>query len=142
MKKRKWKKIVLTSAAVLFGLTLILALHIYWVMRPRIDDRTRIMARIDLNQPVSQADADRISAWLYQQKGVEHVLVNPASRIAVFTYAPVKADADRIVGEMRAGTPYGKAVRHQPPAADAVSGCPVAATSFTYKLYAFMKHVL
>jgi len=142
MKKRKWKKIVLTSLAVFFGLVVILAVHIYWVTRPHIDASTRVMARIDLHQPIGQADADKISAWLYQQKGVEHVVVNPASRIALFTFAPARNDGNHIVQDFKTTTPYNKAVRFLPVIDPNASGCPVATTSFTYKVYAFMKRVL
>jgi hypothetical protein len=142
MKKRKWKKIVLTSLAVFAGLVVILAVHIYWVTRPRIDAGTRVMARIDLHQPIGQADADKITAWLYQQKGVDHVLVNPRSEIAIFSFAPIKNDGSRIVQDFRTTTPYNKAERYLPVADPNASGCPVATTSFSYKVYAFMKRVL
>jgi len=58
-------------------LVLVLAVHIYWVTRPKAPDaNTKIMARIDIKQPITQADADKITTWLYQQKGIDHVLVN------------------------------------------------------------------
>ena len=142
MQKRNWKKIVLTSAAVLLGLVFILAVHIYWVTRPRIDASTRVMARIDLHQSITQDDAAKISGWLYQQKGVDHVLVNPASQIALFTFAPVKNDANRIVAEFKTNTPYIRAERFLPKIDPNASGCPVATTSFTYKVYALMKRVI
>ncbi len=142
MKKRKWKKIVLTSLTVFVGLVLILAVHIYWVTKPRVDAGTRILARIDLNQPIGQADADKITAWLYQQKGVDHVLVNPGSQIAVFSYAPIKNNGNQIVKEFRMTTPYNKAERYLPAIDPGASGCPVATTSFSYKVYALMKRVL
>ena len=142
MQKRKWKKIVLTSAAALLGLVIILAVHIYWVTRPRIDASTRIMARIDLHQPITRDDAAKISTWLYQQKGVDHVLVNPASQIALFTFAPVKNDGNRIVQDFKANTPYTGAERFLPKIDPNASGCPVATTSLTYKVYALMKRVI
>jgi hypothetical protein len=142
MKKRKWKKIALTSVAVFAGLVVILAVHIWWVTRPRVDASTRIMARIDLHQPIGQADAEKITAWLYRQRGVEHVLVNPVSQIAVFTFSPLKNDGNHIVQDFKATTPYNKAERYLPVVDPNASGCPVAATSFSYKVYAFMKRVL
>jgi hypothetical protein len=142
MKKRRWKKIALGSLAVFIGLVVILAVHIYWVTRPHIDLTTRIMARIDLHQPISQKDVDKITVWLYRQKGVDHVLVNPGSQIALFTFAPVKNDGNRIVQDFRTSTPYNRAVRYLPVVDADAGGCPVASTSFTYKIYAFMKRVL
>ena len=142
MKKRKWKKIVLTSLTVFVGLVIILAIHIYWVTKPRVDAGTRVLARIDLHQPIGQADADKITAWLYQQKGVEHVLVNPGSQIAIFSYAPIKNNGNQIVKEFRTTTPYHKAERYLPAIDPNASGCPVATTSLSYKVYALMKRML
>jgi hypothetical protein len=142
MQKRKWKKIVFWSAGVFAGLVVVLAVHIWWVMKPHVDTGTRVMARIDLHQRVDQRDAATIQAWLYGQKGVKYVLVNPASQIAVFSYSPLENDGNRIAADFRARTPYKNSVRRLPPADAASSGCPVAATSLTYKVYAFMKRVL
>src|ERR1700760_3790104 len=101
MKKRKWKRIVLTSAAVFVGLVVILAVHIWWVTRPRVDASTRVLARIDLHQAVGQGDADRMQAWLYQQKGVKYVLINQKAEIALFSFAPLENDGNRIVRDFR-----------------------------------------
>ena len=141
MKKRTWKKIALTAAAVMVLGTVVLAFHIWWVMRPRIDSSTRIMARIDLNQPVQQADANRITAWLYQQKGVDHVLVNPQSRIAIFTYAPVKNNGDAIAAAFRQQLSYPNATRNKPTESEMAMGCPVAGASVAYKVYKFVDHI-
>jgi hypothetical protein len=123
MLKRKWKKIALWSAGVVGGLCIILGVHIWWVTRPHVDGRTRVMARIDLHQPIGLADAGRIKDWLYRQRGVQYVLVNPASSIAVFSFAPIQNDGNRIVREFRAQLGYNRAERHTPPAAGA-GGCP------------------
>lgn len=142
MQKGKWKKIVLWSAGIFAALVFILGIHVWWVMRPRLDATTRVLARIDLHQRVDQSDAAKIQAWLYGQKGVKHVLVNPNSGIAVFSFAPVENDANRIVSDFRERSGYINARRYLPPASTAASGCPVATTSFTYKVYAFMRRIL
>jgi hypothetical protein len=142
MQKRKWKRIVVLSAAVFVGLVLVLAVHIWWVMRPRVDAGTRVLARIDLHQRIDQSDADRIQAWLYQQRGVKHVLVSPASDMALFSFAPLENDGNGIVTAFRQQMGFGKAARYLPVVdANAASGCPVAATSVAYKAYVFMKRV-
>ena len=141
MKKWSWKRIALTVSAVFVFLVVVLMVHIYVVTRPHIDASTRIMARLDIHQPIVRADADRITAWLYQQKGVDHVLVNPQSAIAIFSYAPVLNDANRIAQAFKASLPYSKAERIMPPQGT-TSGCPVAATSITYKVYTFMKRFI
>ena len=142
MQKRKWKKIALLTGGVVSGLVILLMVHIWWVTRPRIDATTRVLARIDLHQPVDQPDAAKIQAWLYQQRGVKQVLVNPQSRIAVFSFAPQETDGNRIVSEFRTQTGYSHAKRYLPAVDADATGCPVAATSFTYKVYAFMKRIL
>ena len=141
MKKRTWKKIALTAAAVVVLGTVVLAVHIWWVMRPRIDATTRIMVRIDIKQPIGKADADRITAWLYQQKGVDHVLVDPQSEIAIFTYYPVKNDANVIAQEFRQKLPYSHAIRNVPTESEMAMGCPVAGASLAYKVYKFVDHL-
>ena len=141
MQKRTWKKIALTATAVVVFGTVVLAVHIWWVMRPRIDATTRIMARIDIRQPIQKADADRITAWLYQQKGVDHVLVNPQTEIAIFTYAPVKNNGDVIAQEFRQDLPYPHATRNKPTESEMAMGCPVAGASLAYKVYKFMNNI-
>lgn len=124
MTKRKWKKIVLWSTGVFLGLAVMLMAHIWWVTTPHIDGSTRVMARIDLHQRISQGDADRIKTWLYKQEGVKYVLVNPAPAIAVFSFAPLQNDGNRIVREFRTQLGYDRAVRYLPAMGRAGSGCP------------------
>lgn len=141
MKKRIFKKFLIGTGIVLSCLILILAVHIYIVTRPKAPDaNTRIMARIDLSQPISQDDAGKITTWLYQQNGIDHVLVNPQSAIVIFTFFPIKTSAGKIVNEFNMDLPY-KGVRYMPSAAEMKMGCPVAATSFTYKVARFFKQV-
>jgi hypothetical protein len=141
MLKRKWKRIAITAGSVLVLGIVVLGFHIWWVMRPRVDATTRIMARIDIHQPILPADADRITAWLYQQKGVDHVLVNPKVDIAVFTYSPLQNNANTITQQFRQELAYGSAARVVPSETEMAMGCPVATTSFAYKAYKFMSHI-
>lgn len=141
MRKRTWKRIALWTFSIFTALAIILAVHIYIVTRPKpMDAHTRAMARIDIQQPITQADAGRITAWLYQQKGVDRVLVNPATSIAVFTFFPIRTTASQVVSDFKAHLPY-KAERCVPTQAELKSGCPVASTSMTYKIYGFFKHI-
>ena len=128
MQKRKWKRIALTILSVMVLGVVVLAVHIYVVTRPRVDATTRILARIDIKQDIDQADAEKITAWLYRQKGVDHVMVNPQTDIAIFSFAPLQNDADRIVADFTRQMPY-KALRYKPSAEEMKSGCPVAANS-------------
>ncbi|HWK05970.1 MAG TPA: hypothetical protein VNS58_20155 [Puia sp.] len=140
MQKRKLKRIALTVLSVFLSLVLVLCAHIYIVTRPKApDEKTRIMARIDIKQPITQEDAARITAWLYNQKGVDHVLVNPQSAIAVFTFAPVKNNANQIVIDFKASLPY-KAERYLPTAAEMTGGCPAMASS-GYKVISFIRNI-
>jgi hypothetical protein len=141
MLKRKWKKIAITAGSVLVFGIVVLAFHIWWVMKPRVDATTRIMARIDIHQPILPAEADRITAWLYQQKGVDHVVVNQKVDIAIFTYSPLQNNGNVIADAFRRDLAYSGAVRVMPSESEMASGCPVAATSFAYKAYKFMSHI-
>lgn len=142
MKAKTIKKIALYSLSVFLFLVVVLAVHIYWVYRPKPpgpDSKT--MARIDIKQPLTQDDANKISAWMYHQKGIDHVLVNPDSRIVVFTFYPIKTTGNQIVSNFKANF-HIKAERFMPSEADLASSCPVAKTSVTYKVYKFIEHIL
>ena len=119
-----------------FLLAAVLAIHIYIVTRPKAPRaNTRVMARIDIGQPINRQDANKIIAWLYQQKGIDHVMVNPKTEIVVFTFFPVKADANKIVKDFKPILNYTKATRYIPTEKELKSGCPVATPSLSYKLY-------
>jgi hypothetical protein len=119
-------KMALTIVLSLFVLaTAALAVHVYLETRHRMGGAGLVMARIDLHQPIGRTDADSISAWLYRQKGVSHVVVNSQRAIALFTFMPAKNNANGIVRAFKASLPYGKAERYQPSAEMMKSGCPV-----------------
>ena len=119
-----------------------LAVHIYVVTRqPRANEHSRAMARIDLHQRIDRSDADRIARWLSAQRGVDRVLVNAGSRIAVFTYSPGLADPGAIARVFRDSLAYGRAVRYLPTAAEVKRGCPMAATPVTKGFYDFLKRL-
>lgn len=141
MTKKRIKKVLLYTFSVFMLLVLILGIHIYVVTRPKAPDAyTRVMARIDVKQGLTSGDSTQINNWLYQQKGIDHVLVNPHSNIVVFTFFPVKTTANQIVSDFKAYFPY-KAERYVPSEAELKGGCPVASTSATYKVYTFIKHI-
>ena len=141
MSKQIIKKILKWSGATLLLLVVVLGVHIYIVTRPKpMTANTLAMARIDLKQVINNYDADTITKWLYAQKGVDHVLCNPSSGIAVFSFHPIQTTANEIVNNFKAHMPY-KAERFVPSAKDLQGGCPVAATSMTYKIYKFFEHI-
>lgn len=142
MKRKTVKKIVLGAIASVLFLFIVLCVHIYVVMKPKAPDvHTIAMARIDFKQNITAADAATIAGWLYQQQGITHVLCNPTTKIAVFSFYPVKANAEEIVTNLKSSLHY-NATRYIPSAKEMASGCPVAATSFTYKIYDFMSKIL
>jgi hypothetical protein len=119
-------KMALTIVLCVFVLTAaVLAVHVYVETRHRMGGAGLVMARIDLHQPIGRTDADSISAWLYRQKGVSHVVVNSQRAMALFTFMPAKNNANGIVRAFKASLPYGKAERYQPSAVMMKSGCPV-----------------
>jgi hypothetical protein len=141
MNKKSIKKILLYAASILGFLILVLAVHIYIVTRPKAPDaHTRIMARIDIKQPITQDEAGKITAWLYQQKGVDRVLVNPTTDIAIFTFFPIQTNANLILSHFKSSF-HLQADRYLPSAEAMQGGCPVASTSATYKVYSFIKHI-
>jgi hypothetical protein len=135
MKKHKFKKILWISLSIVAMLASVLAVHIYMVTRPKAPTaRTKIMARFDFKQPIDKTDANTVTAWLYNQKGVDHVLCNEKSGIVVFTFYPVNANADNILMKMCSTLNYG-AVRYLPGKEALQRGCPVATGSLTSKIY-------
>ena len=142
MKTKTIKKIALYSVASFLFLVVVLAVHIWWVYRPKAPDAyTKVMARIDIKQPVSQDDANRITAWMSHQNGVDHVLVNPQNRIVIFTFFPVKTSGNEIVKNFKANFNL-RADRFIPTADALANSCPMAASSYTYKVYKFISHIL
>ncbi len=142
MTKKAIRKTVIISLSTLAFLFIVLCVHIYIVTRPKpIDQYSRVMARIDINQQISQADADKIQTWLYEEKGVDHVLVNAKTKIVVFTFFPIKTSGDKIVSDFKAALPYKNATRYVPTEAEMQSGCPMSSPS-TDKLTAFIKSII
>lgn len=141
MQKKTVKKIFIGTMSLFLLLTLVLAIHIYVVTRPKAADaHTLVMARIDIKNSIDQSDADKITTWLYQQKGVDHVLVNPKTHIVVFTFFPVKANGDQIVKNFQTSFNY-DAKRYIPTEAEIQNGCPVVSNQATSKIYTYIKHI-
>ncbi len=140
--KKIIKKTLLISASVCSLLVMILVVHIYIVTRPKpIDPYTVAMARMDIKQDISIEDASKITAGLYKQNGVDHVLCNPKTHIAVFTYFPAKTNAGQVIRAFKSQTDY-KVEQFLPGMADLQSGCPVMSNhSLTYKVFSFFKHI-
>jgi len=141
MKRKTIKKILLYAFSIFTFLVLALGVHIYMVYRPKVTADTRVMARIDIKQPISQNDANKISAWMVHEKGVDHVLVNPQTSIIVFTFYPIKNSGNQIVRDFKANFNY-KADRFMPSAENLKHSCPVAASSYTYKIYKLISQII
>lgn len=140
--KKKWiKKALIIAGSITFLLAGVLVIHIYLVTKPgKPTAATRAMARIDFGQDINDKDANAITAWLYQQPGVEHVFCNPASNIAVFSFHPAAASADKIINDFKDNLHY-KAERFMPSEQDMAAGCPVAVNSVPGKLNGFFKQL-
>jgi hypothetical protein len=139
--KKKIKKILLYGAATLLLLVIVLAAHIYYYYRPTPDASTRIMARIDIKQQINQDEANKIKSWMYHQQGIDHVLVNPETNIVIFTFYPVKTTGDRIVKSFKSNFNL-KAERFMPNDEQMKSGCPMATSSFAYKVYKLVSKII
>jgi hypothetical protein len=139
--KKTIKKIMLYGLATFLFLVFVLAIHIYFVYRPAPDKSTRVMARIDIKQQITRNDANSITAWLYHQKGIDHVLVNPQTNIVIFTFYPVKTTGDHVVRSFKANFNL-KAERFMPSDEQLKSSCPMAPSSFTYKVYKLVAKII
>ena len=141
MKNKRIKQILLATGGITLLLAIALMVHIVIVTRPKANASTVAMARIDFKQDISQQDANKITAWLSQQKGVDHVLCNATTETAVFTFYPVKASADQIAADLRSQLHY-NGIRYMPDQKAMMSGCPVSNPSLSYKIYSTIKHIL
>jgi hypothetical protein len=142
MKRSHIKKILTFSFFCFLLLALVLAAHIYMVYRPKAPDaNTRILARIDIRQQLTGEDSTKIIAWMYRQKGVDHVLVNPHSNIVVFTFFPLQVSGNQVVQDFKARFLF-SAERFMPSAENLKNSCPVAASSFTYKVYKLITRII
>lgn len=142
MRRKKIKKIIIISLSSLVFLFIVLCAHIYIMMKPRpADNKTIAMARIDFRQNINQADANKISAWLYSQQGVQHVLCNQKTRIAVFSFYPAKINATTLAKNLSSSLHY-NAVRYMPSQKDMAKSCPVIGSSFFYKIYTAINNTL
>jgi hypothetical protein len=137
--KKKLIKASIWSASILGFLIIVLAIHIYVVTRPKVDAHTVVMARIDIKQAINQDDANKIGAWLYTEKGIDHVLVNPKTDIVIFTFYPLKTTANQVVSDFKSTFNY-KAERYLPSEEEIASSCP-ASNSVSFKAYNFFKKI-
>ncbi len=141
MNKKLLKKIGWFSLISLGIFITVISVHIYMVTRPKpLDPNALAMARIDIKNDIKKEDAEKITTWLYQQKGIDHVLVNPDSKIAVFSFYPARVNANDIVMNFKKSFPY-QAERFMPSAEEMAKGCPVAPTSTSYKVVNFFKNL-
>jgi hypothetical protein len=141
MKNKSIKRILLGTFSIFLVLVLILGVHIYMVTRPKApDEHTQIMARIDIKENISKEQSDKIAGWMNLQKGIDHVFINPATRILVFTFYPVQTSATQIEHDFKNNFNL-SASRYMPSEEEMKNGCPVASTSSTYKAVAFFKRI-
>lgn len=136
-KKRK----ILNGVLIAFGLlAVVLSVHIYLVTRPKPDNPYKlVMARLDIKNNLSQKEANQIQAWLYNQEGVQNALVNPQSRIAIFTFYPAKVSGDQIVNRFATALPF-SAKRYVPTKEEMESGCPAMSGSLSQRFNAYIKN--
>lgn len=125
MKRKTIFKILEFTGALLLVAATVLAVHIYQVTRPpKANASTVAIARINFDQSLSTADSVKITNWLYQQKGVGYALCNLESKIAVFSFHPVQANATVLAQNLASDLHY-KAKRYLPTPEQMKGGCPV-----------------
>jgi len=138
---KKAKNILKGLAATAFLLVVVIGLHIYYVTRPHISEKTLAMARIDFKQDINTGDAEKITTWLYGRQGVQKVLCNPGGKCVVFTFYPARANATHIAAQMRSELRY-DGERYLPTDDEMKGGCPISPQSFTYKVYTFFQNII
>jgi hypothetical protein len=87
-------------------------------------------------------EAQKITAWMYLQKGIDHVMCNAAMKNVVFTFRPLHGDGNEIVSNFKSEFNFSNAVRYVPTEADLKSGCPVSPNSISYKFYSFFRKLM
>jgi len=141
MMKKTIKKILLYSLGTVLFLVLVLAVHIYFVYRPAPNANTRVMARIDIKQPITQDEANKITSWMAHEKGIDHAVVNAQNQNVVFTFFPLKTTGDQVTKDFKSNFAL-KAERFIPSGEQMKSGCPVASTSYAYKIYKVISNII
>ncbi len=141
MNKKLLKKIAIGTITGITLLTVVLCVHIYMVTRPKAPDANTVaLARIDIKEDIGDADASKIGEWLSAKKGVDHYLCNTQSDIVVFSFHPAIVSANDIAVEFSHKLHY-NSTRYIPGADELKGGCPVAATSISYRAYSFIKQI-
>jgi hypothetical protein len=129
------KKPLIWAGSIFAFLVLVLAVHIYVVTRPKvISPYSRTMVRIDLHQPIVQADADTIYAWLVKQKGIDKAFVSIKSDKVFFLFFTTQNTGNAIVNAFKQDLPYKSAQRFLPTGTDYLSGCPVVPAALTARI--------
>jgi len=142
MKTKTIKKILLYTLAICLLAVVAVGVHIYYIYKPKAPTASsRIMARIDIKQKITQTDADKITAFLAHEKGIDHVLVNPESSIVIFTFFPIKTSGDQITKDFQSNFHY-NAKRIIPSDDDLKNGCPVAGATYAFKIYKFISKII
>lgn len=135
------KKLTWSASSILLLSVIVLGAHIYMVTRPgKADVNTRIMARIDFAQNISDDDAAKIYAWLSQQHGVDRVTCSAVNDNVLFTFSPLINNADRLLMELQTKLHY-KAKRYLPSPEEMRKGCPVSQSSNSFKIYSTIKNI-
>lgn len=120
-----FKRVARWIGGILTFLLLVLAIHIYIVTKPKPPgENTVVMARIDVSPQMKESNAHDYASWLYKQPGVQHVMCNTNNSNVVFTYYPIKNDADRITDNFASHFQI-NAQRFKPSKEQMMAGCPV-----------------
>lgn len=138
MKTITAKRILIGSSALFVLLSIVLAVHIYIVTRPKVaNEHTKAMARIDIKNKITTSEAATITAWLNKQEGIDHVMCNASNQLVVFTFFPSRVNADQLTEQFKTQFSL-NAARYKPTEEELLKGCPVS-NKTTNKLYQFFK---
>jgi hypothetical protein len=143
MKLLKKITIGLLSLVVLFFATL--AIHIYMVLpAPKVnsDARVRQLSRIDFNQQIDSAEAQKIQGFVANMEGIESTYFNVPDNVLVYTYTVGKQNSDVVYNKLMAFGKY-NAQKYVVTTQQASTGCPIDTKekTFTGMFSAYMAHI-
>jgi hypothetical protein len=143
MKKRRLLKIVIWTTSILAIFIAVLVIHIYLAtQKTDYPNKTLQLSRIDFKQPLNAAESAKIQAFVQQQPGVNHTMLNTDTGILIYTYANDQQTSLNVYNKLMGSGDY-KAERFIARASDAASGCPIMTdkNSFNGKLVSYVSRL-
>ena len=140
MKKRRILKIALYSFGVVLLLCVVLAAHILAVTKTPADSHVNWqLSRIDLENPLDDAQAKQVLKAIKSIDGIKNTYVNNQQGTLVYSYQAGQLTNEEVYNQFMTKVDLAAKPYVAPPIEDA-SGCPVMdKSSLSYKFSAFVQ---